>query len=212
VELSTQDLTDALKSNSTSKIIRYMGDISHYVADAAQPFHATKNFDGQLTDNQGIHSRYEVTLIEYYWEELFDIENFEAVRVVDDPYELSESQIETGLALVPDILRADDLASAVAGDKNSNEYYEGLYNRTKDITKSRLTLAIQNTANLWATAFHNAGWIEIIEEANSTTLVSTTTSDTLMSSSTQSQVSYPISSFILLPPILLYKVQRKSRI
>src|SRR5262249_33682260 len=40
--------------------------LSHYMQDANQPFHATINFDGQLTGNNGIHSRFERDLVERF--------------------------------------------------------------------------------------------------------------------------------------------------
>jgi hypothetical protein len=34
--------------------------------DAHQPFHATNNFDGQLTNNTGVHARFERDLVERF--------------------------------------------------------------------------------------------------------------------------------------------------
>ena len=39
---------------------------SHYVQDAHQPFHASNNYDGQLTGQRGIHSRFERDLVERF--------------------------------------------------------------------------------------------------------------------------------------------------
>jgi hypothetical protein len=38
-------------------------DIGHYVADMHQPLHLTRNYNGQLTGNYGIHARYEGQMI-----------------------------------------------------------------------------------------------------------------------------------------------------
>ena len=40
--------------------------LSHYCADAHVPFHAALNYDGQLTGQWGIHSRFESELFERY--------------------------------------------------------------------------------------------------------------------------------------------------
>ena len=37
--------------------------LSHYVGDAHQPLHATDNYDGQLTNQRGVHSRFETELV-----------------------------------------------------------------------------------------------------------------------------------------------------
>ena len=40
--------------------------LAHYVGDSFQPLHACLNYDGQLTNQQGIHSRFESELFERY--------------------------------------------------------------------------------------------------------------------------------------------------
>ena len=40
--------------------------LSHFVADATMPLHATRNYDGQLTGNNGIHRRIEVEMVARY--------------------------------------------------------------------------------------------------------------------------------------------------
>ena len=43
---------------------RYLAAVlAHYVEDAHQPFHAVLNYDGQLTGQRGIHSRFETELV-----------------------------------------------------------------------------------------------------------------------------------------------------
>lgn len=37
--------------------------LAHYVEDAHQPFHAVTNYDGQLTNQRGIHARFETELV-----------------------------------------------------------------------------------------------------------------------------------------------------
>ena len=36
--------------------------MAHYIGDAHVPFHAVLNYDGQLTNQQGLHSRFESEL------------------------------------------------------------------------------------------------------------------------------------------------------
>jgi len=38
-------------------------DIGHYVGDAHQPLHNTRNYDGQYTNQRGIHARYESVML-----------------------------------------------------------------------------------------------------------------------------------------------------
>jgi hypothetical protein len=41
--------------------------IAHYLEDANQPLHAVGNYDGQLTNQRGVHSRFETELAQRYW-------------------------------------------------------------------------------------------------------------------------------------------------
>jgi len=40
--------------------------LSHFVADATMPLHATHNYDGQFTGNHGVHRRIEVEMVARY--------------------------------------------------------------------------------------------------------------------------------------------------
>src|SRR5262249_18480021 len=46
--------------------VLFSAALSHYMQAANQPFHATINYDGQLTGNNGIHSRFERDLVERF--------------------------------------------------------------------------------------------------------------------------------------------------
>src|SRR2546425_1097299 len=49
-----------------SDLILFSAALGHYIQDAHQPFHASNNYDGQLTGNNGIHARFERDLIEKF--------------------------------------------------------------------------------------------------------------------------------------------------
>ncbi|MDP2207736.1 MAG: hypothetical protein Q8K98_03040, partial [Bacteroidota bacterium] len=59
-------LTVQLARNDLVKVKQTASDIGHYVGDGYQPLHCTLNYDGQLTGNIGIHSRYESTMLNLY--------------------------------------------------------------------------------------------------------------------------------------------------
>lgn len=62
-------LTAAFKSKSLEKILKLSADIGHYIADANVPLHTTKNYDGQLTGQEGIHGLWETRLPELFLEQ-----------------------------------------------------------------------------------------------------------------------------------------------
>jgi hypothetical protein len=59
-------LKDAFMIRDPDQILRLSADLGHYVADAHVPLHTTKNYDGQLTGQIGIHGFWESRLPELY--------------------------------------------------------------------------------------------------------------------------------------------------
>ncbi|MBP6386549.1 MAG: S1/P1 Nuclease [Pseudarcicella sp.] len=59
-------LTKAFEEKDTLQILRYSAEIGHYIADANVPLHTTKNYNGQLTGQNGIHAFWESRLVELY--------------------------------------------------------------------------------------------------------------------------------------------------
>ena len=57
-------LTAAFKSGNKDSILFYATDLSHYIGDANVPLHTTVNYDGQLTEQKGLHSLWESTIPE----------------------------------------------------------------------------------------------------------------------------------------------------
>src|SRR5690554_3782767 len=59
IAFMTYWLTDAFMEKDADKIIRLSTDLGHYIADASVPLHTTKNYNGQLTGQKGIHALWE---------------------------------------------------------------------------------------------------------------------------------------------------------
>jgi hypothetical protein len=52
-------LTEAFKRKDAKAILRLSADLGHYIADINVPLHTTKNYNGQLTNQYGIHAFWE---------------------------------------------------------------------------------------------------------------------------------------------------------
>lgn len=59
VLFTKQLLSCAFKNKNKDSILFYAADLGHYIADANVPLHTTINYDGQLTDQKGLHSLWE---------------------------------------------------------------------------------------------------------------------------------------------------------
>jgi len=57
-------LTAAFRDKDTDRILRLSADMGHYIADACVPLHTTRNYNGQLTGQKGIHALWESRLPE----------------------------------------------------------------------------------------------------------------------------------------------------
>lgn len=62
-------LKDAFLEQNPERILFLSADLGHYIADAHVPLHTTKNYDGQLTGQQGIHGFWESRLPELLFHE-----------------------------------------------------------------------------------------------------------------------------------------------
>jgi hypothetical protein len=59
-------LVEAMKNKDKERILKLSADIGHYFADAHVPLHASVNYNGQLTNQHGIHGFWESRLPELY--------------------------------------------------------------------------------------------------------------------------------------------------
>jgi hypothetical protein len=128
--------------------------LAHYVQDAHQPFHASINYDGQLTGNTGIHSRFERDLFEKFQSRL-TINPAPPTPIVN-PRDALFDTLLASYQLVDPILKAD--SEAVAGkDLYDADYFEKLFSKTRPILERRLAEAITATAGAIMGAWEQAG-------------------------------------------------------
>jgi hypothetical protein len=63
VERYTLQLADSLRNRRWQEAQRDAVFAAHYAADLTQPLHTTRNYDGQLTGQTGVHARFETELV-----------------------------------------------------------------------------------------------------------------------------------------------------
>lgn len=66
-------LVKVLSEGNLDNILRISADIGHYIGDAHVPLHTTVNYNGQLTDQLGIHAFWESRLPELYAVDEYDM-------------------------------------------------------------------------------------------------------------------------------------------
>lgn len=66
IEKMRYQLIEAFKQKDIKRILRVSADLGHYIADANVPLHTTENYNGQLTNQLGIHAFWESRLPELF--------------------------------------------------------------------------------------------------------------------------------------------------
>lgn len=67
-----RQLVRAFQENNYNSVLRLSAEIGHYIGDAHVPLHTTENYNGQLTNQIGIHAFWESRLPELYADEQYD--------------------------------------------------------------------------------------------------------------------------------------------
>ena len=108
-------------------------------------FHATNNYDGQLTGNHGVHARFERDLIEKF-ESRLSVNTAPPVPITN-PRDAAFDALLASYQLVDAVLKAD--TEAIAGkDTYDDDYFEKFFTRVRPILEKRLGDAISATAGL----------------------------------------------------------------
>jgi hypothetical protein len=152
-------LRDAFKQLPTSGFARdnvklFSSVIAHYTGDSFQPFHAAVNYDGQLTGQQGIHSRFETELFDRYRDKLTIAPG--PVVPVADAREYFFANLSDSFSLVDAILASD--REAIQGREFYDDaYFAKLYEKSGPIMEKRISGAITGVASLITQAWVDAG-------------------------------------------------------
>ena len=128
--------------------------IGHYVGDAHVPFHAALNYDGQLTQQWGIHARFESELFERYRARLRVVPG--PLVKVDNARDFIFASLTSGFPYVDQVLAADK--RAVAGrEVYDDAYFAMMFKELQPVLEKRLAESITNAASLITAAWIEAG-------------------------------------------------------
>ena len=138
----------------TTDTVLFAAVASHYIQDAHQPFHATNNYNGQLTGNDGIHARFERDLIERFETRL--TVNPGPPTAITNPRDASFAILLASHPLVEVILKAD--RDALAGKSAYDaEYFEKFFVAVRPTLERQLAASITATAGIIVGAWEQAG-------------------------------------------------------
>lgn len=136
-----------------AKAVLTAADLGHYVGDGFMPLHLTLNYDGKLSAQTGIHSRYESTMINRYVDEITI--NRSRAKKTHDVNRYVFNYIYNNYQYKDSLLNADKFAFEKANHEYTDLYYQTLWNRTQGFTKKMIAGSSKSLAELIKSA-----WIE----------------------------------------------------
>lgn len=170
-----EKLTKAFKEKKKTEILFIASDLGHYIGDAHMPLHTSANYDGQQTNQKGIHALWESRIPEMFGKN-YNYNVTDAVYIQDVQKEIW-SIIMHSHQLKDTVLSVDKALRAKVGDdklykqdaagkpvKNkygqpvfSDEYATQLHTALNGMVEKQMRASASATSNFWYTAWVNAG-------------------------------------------------------
>ena len=163
-------LQKAFEEKNVDLILKYSAEIGHYIADAHVPLHTTENYNGQLTNQKGIHGLWESRIVELNADnyDYFIGKSFYISKVNDFAWEAVQS---SHLALDSVFKLEKEVSSEFPSDKKYSFESKGnttaqvysiafcqAYNKSMNgMVEKRMRKAILAVGSMWFTAWVDAG-------------------------------------------------------
>ena len=174
-----EKLTQAFKKRSKSEILFLSAELAHYIGDAHMPLHTASNFNGQFTDQKGVHALWESEIPELFGNS-YNFKTQDAKYISDITTETwniikHTHSLEDTLLLdekkVRKIFNKDNMYKKDAAGNNillynqpvfADEYARQFNNAMNGMVENQLRLSIQDVANYWYTAWVDGGSPELL--------------------------------------------------
>ncbi len=186
IDRTYKQLINALFEKNLKKILRHAADLGHYLGDAHVPLHTTKNYNGQFTNQIGIHAFWETRLPERFassydfWVGRATYVKSpleEAWLIIKESHLLIDSVLNIEQALNDEFTPDQKYAYVTRNnrlEKNYSESYAKAYHeRLNGMVERRLRSSVKQTANFWYSAWVDAGQPDLTELLDKTLLPDT---------------------------------------
>lgn len=128
--------------------------LANYVADAHDPFDATVNYDGHLSDQTGVNDRFGKKLVNRY--SLFFYLHPDPASFISDPTDHAFEMCLTAHSWLENILLADRRSRQGLSGYN-DAYYDRFYTQAGAVLVRQISDASTDVGSYWLTAWENAG-------------------------------------------------------
>lgn len=166
-----KSLSKAFERKDQNRILRLSAEIGHYIGDAHVPLHTTENYNGQLTDQIGIHGFWESRLPELFADEQYDFFVGQA-EYIKDPHAYfwkvvmdSHDELDEVLAFEKSLSQEFPEDQQFCFDDRNEitirtqcEGYASAYHTAMDgMVEERMKAAIHAIGSAWYSAWVDAG-------------------------------------------------------
>jgi hypothetical protein len=163
-------LVRAFKAHDTTAILTLSANLGHYISDAHVPLHLTQNYDGQLTNQPGLHAFWESRLPELF-SNSYNY-NVGKARYIPNPLAEAFKICRSSFKSVDTVLRMERLLNKTfpAGKKYameqrgnrtikvySVEYSRAYHKMMKGMVQRRMRSSILSVGSFWFSAWVDAG-------------------------------------------------------
>ncbi|MEC7527428.1 MAG: zinc dependent phospholipase C family protein, partial [Bacteroidota bacterium] len=176
IQWMLQKLTKAFQEKDLERILKYSAELGHYIGDAHVPLHTTENYNGQLTNQKGIHGFWESRIPELFYNE-YDFITGKA-KYIDYPLIDTWNFVEHSFRAVDSVLTFEkQLSNDWPDDKKyafekrgqvtmkvySAEFSKEYSKRLNGMQERRMKASIKSIGSYWFTAWVNAGQPDLSE-------------------------------------------------
>ncbi len=170
IQFFYSQLIKAFENKDAKNIIKISAEIGHYIADAHVPLHTTRNYNGQLTGQLGIHALWETRLPELFYTRYFLYTG--PAKRIDTIASFARSIVLSSHALCPRVLECDLMVKRKLPENRWYEYqakgtsmmrmYSYEYARhyhvlLNGMVEQQMKLSILAVGSIWYSAWLEAG-------------------------------------------------------
>ena len=163
-------LVKAFEEKDIDYILKNSADLGHYLSDAHVPLHTTENYNGQLTNQKGIHAFWESRLPELFakdYDYLVGTAEYQysaldvAWKAVEGSFNALDSVLLFDKELSQEFEQDKQYSYEKRGSKTikvkSAEFSAAYHTKLDGMVERRLRLSVIAIGNLWYSAWVDAG-------------------------------------------------------
>lgn len=170
IEVMYGRLVNAFQRGDVDRILSVSADLGHYIADAHVPLHTTKNYNGQLTNQHGIHAFWESRIPELSAEDYDHLVG--RAEYLERPLDAAWNAVQASNQLVDSVLGVERRLGAIFPEDRrfvfedrgrgamrtySRDFSKAYEEAMSGMVERRMNASIAAVGSYWYSAWVTAG-------------------------------------------------------